>query len=294
MAETKPEPLYAHLIKPLPIGKGPGGANAQELVWMFGNQLENFSLNFALGRYQETGVWHPWSGPHVHPTYNECLLFFGHDTDNLDYLGAEMEIALGKEQEKHTFNTPSIVILPLGLPHCPLVTRKVEKPFGHGHIILGPDDKVDWWPKESEPVQTTGTNYAHLIKKLPINKAPTGTNTQELTWLMGDQLEEFNLSIAFGLCNETGQWYQGHGAHAHPYDECLIFFGHDGTNLTYLGAEITIDMGKEHEKHTINVPTVVTIPRGLPHLPIVVNKVEKPFGFIMYALGPRYEAPWIS
>ena len=76
MTETKAETQYGHLIKTMPIRKGPGGANAEELIWMFGNELENFNLNFALGRYEGTGVWHPWSGPHVHPTFNECLLFF--------------------------------------------------------------------------------------------------------------------------------------------------------------------------------------------------------------------------
>ena len=286
MAKTK----YGHLVKTMPVNKGPGGANAYELIWMFGKDLEDFSLNFALGRYEETGVWHPWAGPHVHPTYDECLLFFGHDTGDPTYLGAEFEIALGKEQEKHVFNTPSVVILPAGLPHCPLVTRKIDKPFAHGHIILGPDDKVDWWPPDSKPMATTGSKYSHLIKPLSIQKAPG----KELVWMTGDQLEGFNLNFAVGLCAETGQWYQGQGAHVHPYDECLIFFGHDTKHLGYLGAEIEIALGSEQEKHTFNVPTVVTVPKGLPHLPLVVNRVDKPFGFILYDLGPKHEVSWID
>ena len=294
MAETKPEPLYAHLIKSMPVKKGPGGANAEELIWMFGNELEGLNINFALGRYKGTGLWHPWAGPHVHPTYNECLVFFGHDTNNLNYLGAEFELALGKEQEKHVFDTPVIVTLPAGLPHCPLVTNRIDKHFSHGHIILGPDDPTDWWPIDSKPIETTGSEYSHLIKPINVNKAPVGTNAKELTWMMSDQLEGFNLNFALGICEETGQWYEGHKAHVHPYDSIMIFFGQDANSLGYLGAELEISLGKEYEKHTFNVPTVVVIPRGLPHLPLIVNRVDNPFSFILYDLGPKHEALWVD
>lgn len=286
MAKTK----YGHLVKKLPVQKGPGGANAEELIWMVGKDLEGLNLHFALGRYQGTGIWHPWAGPHVHPD-NECLLCFGHDTDDPGYLGAELEIALGKEQEKHVFNTPSVIILPAGLPHCPLVTKKVDKPFAHGHVILAPDNEVDWWPPDSKPMPTTGSKYSHLIKPLNIQEGP---KAKELTWMTGDQLEGFNLNFAVGLCAETGQWYQGQGAQVQPYDVCLIFFGHDPNNLGYLGAEIEIALGEEQEKHTFDVPTAVVVPRGLPHLPLVVKRVNKPFGFILYNLGPKHEARWVD
>ncbi|MBA7629353.1 hypothetical protein ES703_36852 [subsurface metagenome] len=287
MAETK----YGHLVKTMPVNEGPKGANAYEIIWMFGKELENFPLNFALGRYEETGIWHPWSGPHVHPTYDECLLFFGHDTDDPASLGAEFEIALGEEQEKHVFNTPSVVILPKGTPHCPLVTKRIDKSFAHGHIILGPDDKVDWWPTDSKPKPTNGSKYNHLIKPLNIQKGP---KTTELVWMASDQLEGFDLHFAVGLCAETGPWYPGKGAHTHPYDKCMIFLGHDTKHLGYLGAEIEVALGSEEEKHTFDVPTVVTVPRGLSHLPPVVKKVDKPFGFIIYNLGPKHEVTWVD
>ena len=107
--------------------------------------------------------------------------------------------------------------------------------------------------------------------------------------MTGNQLEGFKLHLAAGLCTETGPWYPGEGAHTHPYDKCMIFFGHDTKHLGYLGAEIEIALGKEQEKHTFNVPTVVTVPEGLPHLPPVVKKIEKPFGFIIYNLAPQHE-----
>ena len=286
MAKTK----YGHLVKTLPIQKGPGGANAEELIWMVGKDLEGVSLHFALGRYKGTGIWHPWAGPHVHPA-NECLLCFGHDTDDPGYMGAELELALGEEQERHAFNTPSVVVLPANLPHCPLETKKVDKIFAHGHVILDAEHNVDWWPKESKPKKTSGSKYSHLIKPLKVQKPPM---TEELTWITGDQLEGFPLNLAVGLCAEAGRWYQGKGSQVNPYDACLIFFGHDTENLGYLGAEIEVAMGEEQEKHTFNVPTVVIVPKGLPYLPLEVKKVDKPFGFIIYNLGPKHEARWID
>jgi hypothetical protein len=289
MAKTR----YGHLVKKLPVQKGTGGANAEELIWMVGKNLEGLDLHFALGRYQGTGIWHPWAGPHVHPA-DECLLCFGHDTDDPGYFGAELELALGEEQEKHVFSTPSAVVLPAGLPHCPLVTRKVDKPFAHGHVVLAPDMEVDWWPPESKPIPTDGSKYSHLIKPLTVQNVSASAGTRELNWMTGDQLEGFNLNLAVGLCAETGQLYPGRGAHSHPNDECLVFFGHDPHDLGYLGAEIEIALGEEKEKHTFNVPTAVIVPKGLPHFPLVVKNVDKPFGFIVYNLGPRHDTTWLD
>jgi hypothetical protein len=66
--------------------------------------------------------------PHVHKL-PEVLLFMGADTNDLNYLGAEVEFALGKEMERHTFTTPTAVIVPANLVHCPLTILKVDKPF---------------------------------------------------------------------------------------------------------------------------------------------------------------------
>lgn len=288
MAETK----YGHLVKTMPINKGePKGANARELIWMYGKELENFPINFAMGRYEETGLWHPWAGPHVHPNADESLIFFGHDPERLDYLGAEFEIALGAEQEKHVLNKPCLVLLPKGFPHCPLYTKRIDSSFAHGHIILGAEHKVDWWPTDSKPQPTNGQKYSHLIKPLKVHKDPKNT---ELVWMTGDQLEGFNMHMAAGLCTETGPWYPGKGAHTHPYDKIMIFIGTHPKKLGYLGAEIEIALGKEKEKHTFNLPTVVTVPKGTPHLPPVVKKIEKPFGFIIYNLAPKHQLSWVD
>jgi hypothetical protein len=74
----------------------------------------------------------------------------------------------------------------------------------------------------------------------------------------------------------------------------MIFFGHNTDNLSYLGAEIIIEIGKEHEKHTFNVPTVVSLPKGTPHFPITCNKVERPYSVMQVGLSAKYDSSWVD
>lgn len=285
MAEAK----YGQLVKQLTFREGTfAKANAREMTFMKGDDLAGFNLNFILGVYDQTGDWAPGRGAHSHP-FDECLIFFGYDDEDLGYLGSDMELALGKELEKHHFSVPTVVVAPGGMPHCPLITKKVYKPFGHFHLALSPNYTAV--PVKPEG-KTDGGKYGHLVKKMPAKEGPGGANAKQIISMSGDELEGLNINFTIGLHKETGQWYPGKGACVHPYDECLIFFGHNTSDLSYLGAEITIDIGQEHEKHTFNVPTVVSLPRGLPHFPIVCNEVEKPYGVVQVGLGPRHETNW--
>ena len=66
--------------------------------------------------------------PHTHPK-SEILFFIGTDTNNLGYLGAEAELCLGKEMERHLITEPTAVVIPKGLAHCPLIITKIDRPF---------------------------------------------------------------------------------------------------------------------------------------------------------------------
>ena len=79
--------------------------------------------------------------------YREALVDFkrasGLDQNNPEYLGAEIEIAMG-EQEIHVFDTSTVVVAPKGLVHCPLVTRRVDKPYGFSAICLNTEHNTTW------------------------------------------------------------------------------------------------------------------------------------------------------
>jgi hypothetical protein len=83
--------------------------------------------------------------PHSH-SHPEILLFMGADPSDLMQLGAEAEFSFGPELERHVINTPTAVVVPGGLLHCPLVINRVDKPFiltdvrpfGHGSTVSAP------------------------------------------------------------------------------------------------------------------------------------------------------------
>jgi len=105
---------------------GPG--NADYLVWLYGNDLEGFEVNFTWGFYTGSGIWHRGGEAHYHPE-EEILVFVGLDPDDLNFLGSEQELAMGKEYERHVFNKPTVAVCPSGFPHLPLITRWTDKPY---------------------------------------------------------------------------------------------------------------------------------------------------------------------
>jgi hypothetical protein len=67
-------------------------------------------------------------GPHTHP-HQEILGYFGIDPDNPFELGAEIELSMGEELEKHVFNQSTLVYIPPNTIHCPIRYLKIERPF---------------------------------------------------------------------------------------------------------------------------------------------------------------------
>ena len=129
------------VMRPAEVGVGPG--NGDQIVWLFGKDLEGLDLNFTWGFYSRCGKWHRGGEAHTHPE-EEILVFVGLDTDNLEYLGAELELGMGRDYERHIFNTPTVAICPKGFPHLPLITRWVDKPYGFFVICLDGDHDSPW------------------------------------------------------------------------------------------------------------------------------------------------------
>jgi len=67
-------------------------------------------------------------GPHKHRD-PEVLVALGTDPDHPHELGAEYEVFMGPEMEKHVVNKPSLVFIPGNFIHCPFRVTKVTRPF---------------------------------------------------------------------------------------------------------------------------------------------------------------------
>jgi hypothetical protein len=135
-------PTVNPLIERGQVGKmGPG--NADQLVWLFGPNLEGMEVNFTWGFYTQSGKWHRGGEAHTHPE-EEMLVFVGLDPDDLNFMGAELEVGMGENYERHIFNTPTVAICPKGFPHLPLITRWVDKPYSFIVICLSGEHDSPW------------------------------------------------------------------------------------------------------------------------------------------------------
>lgn len=93
----------------------------------------------------------------------------------------------------------------------------------------------------------------------------------------------------FGFDVITKPYFLDRVTHVHPGDEYLCFLtGNVPDCFSDFDAEIDIYLGKEQELHTITEPTVVYIPKGLPHCPLEFRKVGKPLLFMMILLTPKF------
>ena len=122
MAHTK----YGQHLVTIPFRKTPRGA----LFSTGADLLGGLELNVIYACAYDNGITGMSTKPHVH-NYDEAVFFIGSDPYNLDDLGAEVEISIGElgHEEKHTFDKPTVLVAPKGLHHCPIVTKRIDKPY---------------------------------------------------------------------------------------------------------------------------------------------------------------------
>ena len=65
---------------------------------------------------------------HAHD-FNEVLGFFGYNYDNIQDLGAEIEITI--DGEKNVLDRSFSACIPAGVPHGPVIIRNIKRPIFH-------------------------------------------------------------------------------------------------------------------------------------------------------------------
>lgn len=281
---------YGHLVKTLNFQEAPFG----KLVWLMGTDLEGLKLNIVRTYTSFVGEWTPGrTGGHVHP-YGECFFLAGLDYDHPNEVVAEIEEVLGDEGEVHVCSAPGVIAIPAGLHHNPMVTLKADKPYGGLVISLNGEHKFTDLPERSAPT-ITGNKYGHLVKKLELRdtQRKSGGNADYIAGWNGKGLEGLDLNFTWAFHTGIGPWHEK-DPHVHPSDEVLLFLGCDPDNPQYLGAEIEIAMGEEQEKHVFDTPTVVVVPKGLVHCPLITRRVNKPFNFSAISLNTEHETTWLG
>ena len=102
----------------------------------------NFRDKVDFGEADFSMVWMLVTKPNImekvsHSHYfDQFLLFLGSNSMDVEDFGAEIELSLGEEEEKHTINSPTVVYVPAGLIHNPINFKKVDKPIVFQEMML--------------------------------------------------------------------------------------------------------------------------------------------------------------
>lgn len=282
---------YGHLVKTLVFEELPHRKRAR----FASNDLEGLELIFIWGAWFESfGEFDLGVGRHLHPCA-ECFVLTGLDYDNPNHIGAEIEIAMGEEDQKQVLNTPGIIITPPDFPHAPIIIRNVNgKSFGSMMIYLGGEYTHSNVPVKGEP-PSAEKKYGHLVQKFTLRdtKRKSVGNTDYIASWSGEDIEGINLNLTWAFHTGLGAWHEK-DPHTHPDDEILLFVGLDPENPEDLGAEIEIAMGEEQEIHIFNTSTLVVVPKGLVHCPLITRGVDKPYGFSVISLNTEHETTWLG
>ena len=132
--------------------------------------------------------------------------------------------------------------------------------------------------------------YEYLFKTLVLKNGPEGLYPEPCVWMEGKDLEGFNAHFSYGFIKKPCSLHPVKETLVHPYNELLVFAGTDNTNILNLGAEISVELGEEREVHTFTDPSVIIVPKGMPHGPVTIKNISRPIVHFAIGLSPTYKA----
>lgn len=283
MAKTK----YGHLIKSLTF-KDYGPGSYRQGTEMNGEFL-GYDLNIRCGAVWSAGNMAKKAGQAVKHAYDQVMIFMGTDTYDMGYLGAEIEMCLGREKERHMITTATAVALPKNTPYLPPNIIGMDDRFILMTVSLAAETKETAVKLDDKPPQDAGfmrsvyhENVQHLAfeRNGPWHYGPLNRDTHDgaITNIRG---KDFDFHMSYESMNRAPYRFGPvpDKPHVHPYTEFLLFLGADPDDLSDLGAEAELYMGKEMEKHVITTPTVAIQPRHHAHCPLIVTRQDKPWIF---------------
>ena len=247
-------------------------------------------FNVEYGAYRAPGyMGESPAVPHVHD-YDQVLFWLGGDGNDMGELGAQIELSLGEEGEKHMITSSTAVAVPKGMPHFPANILSMERRFMYLEMSCSAECRMKKLPanrkaRQAEPAMSFFAKYRDNVinlaftRKGPWSYGPRNRDDSGgyLSFIHGKD-PNFDFLI---MCESLKKAPYRFGPipdkpHVHPKPEILFFLGTDVNDLSKLGGEAEIALGKELETHVISRPTAVVIPGGFPHCPLTITRVDRP------------------
>ncbi len=125
--ELKYRKYFTSELKPEELEIGYGALKNRFLVFCDDDIIEG-SHFFSAMLMGESATKIAGHGPHKHRD-PEVVVALGTDPDHPHELGAEFEVYMGPEMEKHVVNKPALIYIPGNFIHCPFRVTKVTRPF---------------------------------------------------------------------------------------------------------------------------------------------------------------------
>jgi hypothetical protein len=224
--------------------------------------------------------------PHMHD-FDQMMFWLGTDMNDLSELGAEVELCLGEEMNTHMITTSTAVAVPKGMPHFPASITRMDKRLIYMEISLAPAYKEKALVTDNKPSEPVGFRSKYGKNIMPM------TFRRKAAWYYGPKnRDDGGGSVSFVRGNELGINFtliyenmkkapyrlcpDPDKPHAHANTQVMLFLGSDPNDLSNLGGEFEICLGKEEERHVFNTPTAVITPPFLPHWPGGAVKLSQP------------------
>ncbi len=103
---------------------------ATRILWMDSNVVP--------GAFQMNCSWYLTPNPHGAESHahdvDEIIGFFSGDYTRPYDLGGEIEFWL--EDDKYIIDKTSMIFVPAGMKHCPLILRRVDRPIFHFTVVI--------------------------------------------------------------------------------------------------------------------------------------------------------------
>ena len=252
------------------------------------SEFLGFDVHIKYGAYWTAGRMgeEPYL-PHVHD-FDQVLFWAGTDMDDIGELGAEIELCLGEEMETHMITTTTAVAIPKGMPHFPATVNKLDKRFIFMEISIASEYKETQITTDRKPSGLVGWKSQYRKYVMPLSFARKGAwhygalNRDDgggyISYVRTKDVAGFDFVMLYESMKK-GPYRIGpdpDNPHTHPTTQIMCFFGTDADDLSELGAEFEICLGKEEERHAFTKSSVVLTPPFLPHWPGGVVKLTKP------------------
>jgi hypothetical protein len=207
--------------------------------------------------------------------FTEYFLFFGSNPMDMKEFNAEVEFSFGADREKHTMSSPTIVIAPPGVYHCPLNFAKIDKPIYCMELFMTRAYSGVDLGEDLTEIRVPEPNYNRYFQTSIVRDNLWGGEGIGLS-AVPEHLQPAGAKINAEITAIKKPYLYDDGTHKHSYAQYFYFFGSNPMDMHEFGAEVEISLGVEKEKHLITGPTVVIVPPGTYHGPLNYAKVKKP------------------